>query len=86
VAPPYCDRDRAQALYQYPNIPINPAHRISSGVGQGGVKPLLSEKWIEHVYSKLSISTKPPKKFNIKRPNPDLKLKMTVPYYWKNVI
>jgi hypothetical protein len=38
----------AQALYQNPDIPVNPAHRISPGVGQGGVKPLLSEKQIEH--------------------------------------
>jgi hypothetical protein len=38
----------AQALYQNPDIPVNPAHRISPGVRQGGVKPLQSEKQIKH--------------------------------------
>jgi hypothetical protein len=47
-APPYCDRYHAQGLIKNPKIPVNPAHRKSSGVGQGGMKPLLSGKQIEH--------------------------------------
>ncbi len=51
-ASPQSDRDRAQVLIKNRKVPVNPARRSSCrGVGQGGVSPLLTGKWIEQVSS-----------------------------------
>ncbi len=48
VHPHTAIRTVAHVLIRDCKVPVNTARRTSPGVGQGGVKPLLSEKQIEH--------------------------------------